>query len=78
MGGGNLMKKGNNWRTAVIVIITIADIIYQLIPIDLVPDAVPVLGQIDDSIGVIINILAAIRLQAGKYKKTLDDQTNAS
>lgn len=72
------MKKGNNWRTAVIVIITIADIIYQLIPIDLIPDAVPVIGQIDDSIGVIINILAAIRLQAGKYKNPLDNQNDAS
>ena len=72
------MKKGNNWRTAVIVIITIADIIYQLIPIDLIPDAVPVIGQIDDSIGVIINILAAIRLQAGKYKNTLDNRNDAS
>lgn len=44
------MKKGKDWRTAIIIIITVVDIIYQLTPADFIPDAVPVLGQIDDSI----------------------------
>ncbi len=71
------MKKGKDWRTAIIIIITVVDIIYQLIPADFIPDAVPVLGQIDDSIGIIINLLVAIRLHVGKYKKALEDKTTS-
>ena len=68
------MKKGKDWRTIVVIIITIIDIAYQLIPVDFIPDAIPVLGQIDDSIGVIINLLVAVRLQTTKYRKALEDK----
>ena len=65
----NTKEKKQGWRTAIIVILTIADIIYQLVPVDFIPDAVPVAGQIDDSIGVLLNVLVAVGLEAGKFKK---------
>ena len=63
------MKKKKDPRIIALVLITIADVIYQLVPVDVIPDVIPVAGQVDDSIAVLINVLTAVRLTMSKHKE---------
>lgn len=44
----------------------IGNVIYQLLPVDIVPDAIPVLGQMDDSLAMILlTAVVFVRLANG-------------
>ena len=63
------MKKKTDSRAIIIIILTILDIAYQLLPVDIIPDVAPIVGQIDDSIALLINVLAAVRLTMAQFKQ---------
>jgi len=54
---------------------TVAGVLYTLSPIDLIPDIIPLFGQLDD-IGVIILVVLywlALRNQSDEPKPVVDD-----
>ncbi|MBR5678098.1 MAG: DUF1232 domain-containing protein [Paludibacteraceae bacterium] len=61
------MQKSSKYKLNIIIGAVIA-LIYVLIPIDLSPDAVPVIGWIDDIIAVLLAIANGL-LFASKLRK---------
>ena len=61
------MKQGTKYKLN-IWIGAIAALIYVLIPVDISPDAVPVLGWIDDAIAILLAVANGI-LFASKLRK---------
>lgn len=64
------MSKQSKYQLGLGATLVIA-LLYVLLPADLVPDAVPALGWIDDIIAVLLAIANAIRLGA-KIRKSKD------
>ena len=75
------MKKKIDSRVIAIIVITMLDVVYQLLPVDIIPDVAPVVGQIDDSVALLINVLTAIRLTTSQFKGTKEiaasEETNS-
>lgn len=63
------MKKKSNWETKILLLITILDTIYQISPVDLISDVIPVVGQLDDTAVMVVNVIAAAGLIGHKIKK---------
>ena len=54
---------------------TIAAITYHLLPVDIVPDVIPVIGQIDDIIFYLIPIIIGAHSVFGKNKNQIQSGT---
>lgn len=50
------------------IVSIVAGLIYLVSPIDLIPDAIPVIGMIDD-MAIIKFVLAAVRIDLKKYRE---------
>lgn len=61
------MDKKTKYKWSIVITVVVA-ISYLLIPTDFVPDVVPALGWIDDSVAILLAIANAMRL-ASKIKK---------
>lgn len=46
----------------------VVGLIYLLLPVDIVPDAIPVAGWIDDAVAILVAVANAIRLLAKMRK----------
>lgn len=57
------MDKKSKLKISAIISIVVA-LVYLLIPVDVVPDAVPVVGWIDDAIAILVAVANTIRLVA--------------
>ena len=61
-------------------LIPVAIVIYTLIPVDFIPDIIPVLGQIDDVALIMLGVRAFLRLASpavvGRYEASLATNTN--
>lgn len=64
---GYLMQKSTKYKVNIVIGAVIA-LIYVLLPIDISPDAVPVVGWIDDIIAVLLAIANGL-LFASKLRK---------
>lgn len=62
------MEKKTKYKVSAIASLVVA-LVYLIAPIDLVPDAVPAIGWIDDIIAILVAITNAIRL-ASKIRKS--------
>lgn len=62
------MEKKTKYKVSAIASLVVA-LVYLIAPIDLVPDAVPTIGWIDDIIAILVAITNAIRL-ASKIRKS--------
>ena len=67
------MKNKRNWETGIIVLITILDAIYQISPVDLISDLIPIVGQLDDTCVMIANVIAAVALAGHKMKRKFEE-----
>lgn len=61
------MDKKTKYKWSIVITVVVA-ISYLLIPTDFVPDVVPALGWIDDSVAILLAIANDMRL-ASKIKK---------
>ena len=66
------MQQKSKYRLS-IILGTIAELIYIIVPTDLSPDPVPVIGWIDDIIAVLLAVTNAL-VFAGKIRKQKGDK----
>lgn len=61
------MDKTSKLKISAVISIAVA-LVYLFIPSDIVPDAVPVVGWIDDAIAILVAVANTIRLVAKMRK----------
>lgn len=55
------MDKPTKYKWGIFITLFVA-LVYLIVPVDIVPDAVPVLGWIDDIVAILLAVANAIRL----------------
>lgn len=61
------MDKKSKLKISAVISIAVA-LVYLFIPSDIVPDAVPIVGWIDDAIAILVAVANTIRLVAKMRK----------